>query len=252
MTVLIAKLLSHRQNLTDLENQIVDYVIEHPQILEKTTIKELSDKVFASTATITRTCQKLGYSGFQEFRYQVLRYRKETVRKTYDGPTAIKDYISSLTKALSTHLEAIDEDEARKMVDRLEKARHIEFFGQGRTYSYCQSLARDLTFRGMIASARNDADEMRAVAKFMTEKDVAVFISLSGETIGLLEDAAILKTNRVPIISIIGKKNSTLQTLSSQTFVFDLFRGNYVDVNGLMFAVTTLFFDALINDESGA
>lgn len=252
MSVLISKLLSNRKKLTELENQIINYIIEHPSTLEELTVKELAARVFASTATITRTCQKLGYSGFQEFRYQVLQYRKEKIRRTSSSSRAIIDYTDEIVKATITQLYSIDETEARAMVKLLNSARRVEFFGQGRTFSYCQSLARDLTFRGIIATARNDSDELRAVSKFLTPEDVAIFISLSGETISLLEDATVLKEHGVPIISIIGKENSSLQMLSTQSFVFDIFRGNYTDINGLMFVVTTLFFDALINDESNS
>ncbi len=247
MSVLISKLLSNRKNLTDLENQIVNYIIAHPSTLEELSMKELAGRVFASTATITRTCQKLGYSGFQEFRYQVLQYRKNKTPRTAQKSKAIIEYTDTIVKAISTQLYSIDETEAQKMLSLLRRARRVEFFGQGRTYSFCQSLARDLTFSGIIANARNDSDELRAVARYLTTQDIAIFISLSGETISLLENATYLRKNGVPTIAIIGKNHSSLELLADKTFVFNLFRGNYTDINGLFFVVATLFFDALIN-----
>lgn len=131
MSVLISKLLSNRKNLTDLENQIVNYIIAHPSTLEELSMKELAGRVFASTATITRTCQKLGYSGFQEFRYQVLQYRKNKTPRTAPKSKAIVEYTDTIVKAISTQLYSIDEAEAQKMLSLLRQARRVEFFWTG-------------------------------------------------------------------------------------------------------------------------
>ena len=63
--------------LTQAEEEILDYFIRHPKSASYMSLQELSRQLYTSGATIVRFCQKLGLGGFNDFKYQLRRELKE-------------------------------------------------------------------------------------------------------------------------------------------------------------------------------
>ncbi|MBE8863226.1 MurR/RpiR family transcriptional regulator, partial [Enterococcus faecium] len=68
---LIALLEKKRSSLSKIENEILDYILLHLSDIGTKTIYEVSDDLFVSTATISRTAKHLGYQGFKELKYAI-------------------------------------------------------------------------------------------------------------------------------------------------------------------------------------
>lgn len=63
--------------LTPTETEILDWLETHfPQCLYMN-LEEISNQLYTSSATIVRFCQKLGFKGFNEFKYQLRKQLKE-------------------------------------------------------------------------------------------------------------------------------------------------------------------------------
>lgn len=54
----------NHKNLTEREQDIRKYILEHPEKIEEMSSRELGHATFASAASVTRFCQKLGTKGF--------------------------------------------------------------------------------------------------------------------------------------------------------------------------------------------
>lgn len=128
-------------------------------------------------------------------------------------------------------LSHLNKENLSKGADYLIKSNRVEFFGVGASLPSCLDAARKLTFSGRIANAREDWDELRAVAHSLTPDDVAILVSYSGETIHIIEFATILKERNVPIIGIIGTDNSQLEQLASLTYQAKITNCYYGDVD---------------------
>ncbi len=72
-------------------------------------------------------------------------------------------------------------------------------------------FARKLTFLGKKAYARSDWDEQAAAVKNLDGQDLAIFVSYTGETKGILAYARVAQEQQVPMISLISTKGSTLE-----------------------------------------
>ena len=68
MDSLISKLQKKKSTLSNLENQVLEYILANPLEVSESTIEQLADKLFISTATISRTAKHLGFKGFQELK----------------------------------------------------------------------------------------------------------------------------------------------------------------------------------------
>lgn len=211
MTSFFKSLLLKRNKLSDLESQVLDYILEKPKKVENYTSEELSKEIFVSTATISRTCKKLGFSGFQELKYALTQHLEQNPRINKDIIDAdVEGNLERFEKETEDNLEIIGTNVNIEIVNLLKDSSHVEFFGVGNSLPICLEGARKMTFAGRIATARSDWDELRIVANNLQENDLAIIISLSGETLHIIEYMTILKENNVPIIAITGNNNNHL------------------------------------------
>lgn len=79
----------HASKLSDLDNDIIQFIIEHSDEVIDLSITELADKVHISKSSILRLTKKLGFSGYSEFKYflrqeQNTQFISETADAIYD------------------------------------------------------------------------------------------------------------------------------------------------------------------------
>ncbi|MFS7401486.1 MurR/RpiR family transcriptional regulator [Carnobacterium maltaromaticum] len=234
MQTFYKRLLQKRETLSLLEKQVLEYILSHPEKIIQMNLSQVSKETFVSTATISRTCKQLGYAGFQELKYTLSQYvktEKQQLPLSFSSITVIEEMAERIRVEVDQTLSHLNKENLSKGADYLIKSNRVEFFGVGASLPSCLDAARKLTFSGRIANAREDWDELRAVAHSLTPDDVAILVSYSGETIHIIEFATILKERNVPIIGIIGTDNSQLEQLASLTYQAKITNCYYGDVD---------------------
>ncbi|CRH21360.1 MurR/RpiR family transcriptional regulator [Carnobacterium maltaromaticum] len=234
MQTFYKRLLQKRETLSLLEKQVLEYILSHPEKIIQMNLSQVSKETFVSTATISRTCKQLGYAGFQELKYTLSQYvktEKQQLPLSFSSITGIEEMAERIRVEVDQTLSHLNKENLSKGADYLIKSNRVEFFGVGASLPSCLDAARKLTFSGRIANAREDWDELRAVAHSLTPDDVAILVSYSGETIHIIEFATILKQRNVPIIGIIGTDNSQLEQLASLTYQAKITNCYYGDVD---------------------
>lgn len=58
--------------MTPQEQVVASYILENMKIIPALSAQGLAEQSFTSKATVVRLCQKLDFSGFQEFKLQLL------------------------------------------------------------------------------------------------------------------------------------------------------------------------------------
>lgn len=233
MNTFFKRLLLQRDKLSDLEQQVLNFFLEKPEMIENHNLQELSDKMFVSTATISRTCKKLGFSGFQEMKYSFLAYREENVTDIHEvkNKSSVSRHIKRFEADMEKNLSEIGNGITDELINLIKNSQHVEFFGVGSSLPICIEAARKMTFAGRIATARSDWDELRIVAKNLFKNDLAIVISLSGETLHIIEYVNILNKNKVPVVAITGNERSHLEKLADVTLTTDLNTTYYNNVD---------------------
>ncbi|PJN88821.1 MurR/RpiR family transcriptional regulator [Bacillus sp. mrc49] len=229
MQVFLKRLSQHRERLSQLEMGVLEYILHHHEIIVHMNLDELAKKLFVSTATISRTCQQLGFRGFQDLKYSFI---KETTKETHDivssRSESLSNHIDRFKQEIENTIDYIDEGKIIEAAKYIHISKHVEFFGVGNSLPPCVDAARKLMFSGKISSAREDWDELRSVANSLHADDLAILVSYSGETIYTLEYASLLKKRNVKTISITGQHNNRLQQevdLSFQAHVLNRYYG---------------------------
>lgn len=249
MDIFFKRLVNQRNTLSDLEQQVLDYFMKQPEKVETHTLEELSKDMFVSTATISRTFKKLGYSGFQDFKFALNDYqKKKPVASPITENQTADEHIKRFELEMENNLNYLRNIPLKKITKLIKSSRHLEFFGVGNSLPIAQEAARKFTFAGRLATSRIDWDELRVVAETLKPDDLAVIISLSGETLHVLEYANILYNNQVPILAMVGTESSHLEELATITIrtSLDSYYVNDIDMSSRF--PFNLLLDLLILD----
>lgn len=248
MQDLISRLYGRRRKLSELENRVFEYILRNPKAIENMTADELANRLYISTATVSRTAKHLGFKGFQELKYAMKQYTE--MIKGEAGASSDRSDFRKLSQTMESHLhqtfELLAQEPVEQIVEMMMKAETIEVFGLGGSMPICIDVARKLTFLGKKANARMDWDEQQAVSLSLTPNDLAIMISNSGETISIMEYATNLEKNQVPILAITGNKGSSLEKLASHTLHAIVDTIYYDDVDLSSRVSLTAVFDVLL------
>ncbi|MFS0782806.1 MurR/RpiR family transcriptional regulator [Bacillus sp. 1P06AnD] len=216
MQVFFKKLAQHRSHLSQLEKQVLEHILSKPEQVKSMNVQELAKEIFVSTATISRTCQQLGFQGYQDLKFALNQY---TLPEKKDCQTSKSELLSSHIERMQNEMNHtcmhLQEKDIKAAADLLKNSNQTELIGVGISYPVCVDAKRKLLFSGKLCNAREDIDELRSISNQLTPNDVAIIVSYSGETLHILEFAHTLKNRGVPIISITGNHQNLLRQIST-------------------------------------
>lgn len=206
--------LEFELDFSESEKDIARYILDKQENILDFPIKKLAKETYTSPATIVRLCHKLGLQGYGDFKIkfsaelQAEHKIKNRVDVNYpfqesDDSLQIAYKLASLNQeAIEDTLSLIDFKLLEQIVEKICQARHIYIFGS------CNSMLAALEFQhkmlriGKLVELRELSGEQIFLAYNCQKDDIAIIISYSGETSSLINYAAVLKEQKVPVIGI--------------------------------------------------
>lgn len=224
MNILIS--LRDGKNFSEVEETLKDYILKNKEIIPNISIHELANRTYTSPATIVRLSQKLGLSGFSEFKNCLIKdlaslkiygldVNDETNILRNDNPQSI---INKLTRITIHSIEEtqmfIDEKKIMEIAQKISKAAIIDIFGIGSSNVVAYDAAIKFSRIGKnIIYYQNEASQI-IQAKNADPNHIGIIISFSGESPQILEVATALKENDVEFITITKNAINSLQKMS--------------------------------------
>ena len=193
-------------SLRPSEQRVADYVLNHPESCTQQTISELADQVQVSQPTVVRFVQALGFGGFRNFKYCLLRDRSGKSPKSpyFDhlGDFDLKpwDRLEDLPlketriagRLLEDALKFLSADALSRAVRMLATARTIDIYGVENSVTPASDLLTKLTYLGINCRMHTDTYLQQISAAHLGVADVAVAESHSGcsiDTVKALKQA---------------------------------------------------------------
>lgn len=219
MQSFMKRLVQDRDSLSKLEEQVLDYIIRFPDQIVAFTLTEAANAMFISTATVSRTCKKLGFQGYQDFKLQLQLYLQIDHKVHPSSLSANLEYdVKRYKQDMLAVLERIDEAKLATAAKMIAKANYIEWFGMGHSYPVCWDGSKKLQLLGKKSTAQSDWDNLRSATGNLTRQDMAIFVSYSGETLHMVEFAHLVRERETPIISFVGTADNRIADLSDLVF----------------------------------
>lgn len=214
------------QSLSRHELNVLKYVYEHTESVLDLSIRELSERVSYSPATVLRFCKKLGYSGFAEFKYALRAARRESGGQEAAPSTRPARSSDLMIDLLNSNIQAtaglIQEEQLLRTFRFFDSPMPIYIWSPGgitdTTGEYLERLllstGRQSVYR--IESARLFSHLINTVGK----DSLMVLISTSGTFGNTIRIGKLAQMKGLPILSITPYTSNEIADLSTVSFRF--------------------------------
>lgn len=210
MSSILDQIQLNYQTLSKTEKKVADYVLTYNEELLNIHIKELAHRIDVSVATITRFCRKIGASSFVEFKI-LLRDAVKVQGVTEDVINSVHQFYESVinsTNSLS-NLSTF-----QKACQWILKAKRIHAYGLGSSGLSAEELKLRLSRMGLMIDTHKDSHAMIIASSFLTEEDLVIAISSSGQTKEIIDAVELAKRKNAKVISISNYSETPLANLS--------------------------------------
>ena len=221
----IIRLQSLQQGLMAAEKRVADFVLQNSEQVINLTIEELAAESKTSYATIVRVCKRLGYSGYKEFKSNLISdviysrgvddFITDQAINADTTTAVIAEKIYALaTSILDDGYRIMDPGIIDQAVDKIISAGSISVIGAGYSGVSARYAASKLFRIGLPSVFEMDLTLSRMKISIMTERDVLFAISSSGRTSNTIEAVRLAKQSGVTVISLSDYAVSPLTKIS--------------------------------------
>lgn len=219
----INQICASMDSFFDTEKKIGDYIVRNPKKVVDMTVGELAKECGVSEASVSRFCKRIELKGFHHLKISLAR---ELVDAKDDGEISghisVDDMEGSLRGILSNKMEElrqtvamIDREELKKILDVINNADTVLMAAVGNTIPVAMDGAYKLNQIGIRAMSTPIWETELGYSYNLTDKDVVVAISNSGESTGVIRILEAAKSRGAVAISITNNARSSVAELST-------------------------------------
>ena len=219
----INQICASMDSFFDTEKKIGDYIVRNPKKVVDMTVGELAKECGVSEASVSRFCKRIELKGFHHLKISLAR---ELVDAKDDGEISghisVDDMEGSLRGILSNKMEElrqtvamIDREELKKILDVINNADTVLMAAVGNTIPVAMDGAYKLNQIGIRAMSTPIWETELGYSYNLTDKDVVVAISNSGESTGVIQILESAKSRGAVAISITNNARSSVAELST-------------------------------------
>ena len=236
IAMLIVDKLAFQEKLSEGEKTLAAYILAHGMEIAKYSTRSLAEVTYTSPPTVLRLCKKLGFTGFDDFKQNFVReleYLDQQQGKVdfnfpfaeNDSPMRVAQNIGELyEEAVKDTMQLLRYEDLHKAVLLLKYHEEIHIFSAGTAINQAESFREKMLkigkrvvifnnlnyqpFRekmlkiGKRVVIFNNLNYQRYQACCLSERDLAMIISYSGETAQMLEIARQCKRSGTPILAL--------------------------------------------------
>lgn len=204
--------------LTKSEQKVADFILNNLDKMTYISVSEVANECNVGEATVLRFCRRLGYKGFQGFKKEVIELFQEENTNCKDEIKKNETY-DEMATMLSHTLQAQKSDGIKKVANILKKAENIYIYGLGLSGLSARAAEMRLCFLGYRAFYFEELHSQRLKANLISNKDVVIGLSVSGESKETIKSIEIAKKCGATIIGITNYNPSALADISDEVLL---------------------------------
>lgn len=228
-----------KQNFTKSEMKIYGYINKHPERVLYHSLTELAEACNVGEATVLRLFRKIGYKGFQGFKFSLAK-EVDDLRSGDNDNSYIYKVKNSMMTALDNSYDVIDESELEKAVDMMDEAKSVVVFGVGSSSIAGLDMQNRLLRIGRNIEVLGDPHSQVMRTASMDEDTVVIAISITGSTRDTVDSVKAARDKGAKIISITNYTKSPLTKFSDATLLSSA-KESPLDGGSLVSKVAQLF-----------
>ena len=248
--------LKQMNKLTSTEQGIVNYILTYPEELEKISSRQLAELTYTSPATVVRICQKLGFSGYSEFKIKYLQEVNQTPRMDQinrTNPITSEDSLHRIVNkvaaleitAIEQTKKGIDLDQLNRVSELLNQAMCIDFYAFDNNLHLAKNACSHFLYAGKQAVIHDSSNAQFMQAFASVQGHVAIIISRTGENPMLYRIANVLRERKIPLLVLTESRHSSLAKISTEhLYLYNVHR--FTDMGTILFQTSVQYlFDLL-------
>lgn len=198
---------------TKSEKRVARYCLDNFLNVGNMTLHDIANTVKVGEATIFRFCKKINFDSFQDFKNELQNETKLNSELTKDSFAS--GIYNNIKNSIEFTIQNLELNEIEEMAKRIYHSNTVFCVGVGNSAIAAESCAMRFLRNGINATFLKDTHFQSIYLAQLTEKDIAILFSHSGDSIDMIHIAEILKDRKVPIISVTSSVVSTLAKLSN-------------------------------------
>jgi len=210
-SALLDRIRANLNSFTTAERKFARYVLATDDLVYRS-ITAVTEDSGSGYGTIIRFCQKLNFSGFQDFKINLALDRHVNAPATpAKGPGTTLEAAAALARdRLTTTAAALGDDTLAQAASVLASARRIVAVGVGGSFPQAADLAYRLARLKLDCLAVEDSHMQAIRASALGPGDVLVAVSFSGATREVLDAVAQAKAGGATVVAITNYPRSPL------------------------------------------
>ncbi|KQQ86479.1 MurR/RpiR family transcriptional regulator [Aureimonas sp. Leaf324] len=207
--------------LTPLEARVVEMILGRRDFDETTALRTVAEDAGVSDAMLVKIAKKLGFSGFKEFRAGIADYNRLPTADLHQelspddtGAQIAQKVFRTSIHALEETLSILDPDAFERAADLIFAARQRDLYGIGGSAQIARDVAHKFLRIGVRTSVFDDAHMMLMSAALLSEGDVAIAFSHSGQTTAVLEPLELARRRGARTIALTNYATSPIAEIA--------------------------------------
>jgi RpiR family transcriptional regulator, carbohydrate utilization regulator len=207
--MLLDSIRAQLDSLSKSERKVAVAVLENPDLTISENITALAKAAQVSEPTVIRFCRTIGYDGWHEFKLKLAQGLALAPSSEQAAPVPDDLAVDLVSKICGRSVNALldlrnnlDPDIIQRALDIMEKARKIEFYGQGSSGIVAADAQHKFFRSGVPTIAYSDPHIHSISAALLQKGDAVVAISQRGKSTALLHSVQLARRSGAEIIAI--------------------------------------------------
>lgn len=206
------------------EKKIVDLMINDTQFVINATISQLADRAGVSEASISRFCKKIDLDGFHHLKVILAQSSlnngdSQLSRSETNQNKTLDKFMNDKEDEIQATLDGFDKPVMKEILQAIKDARLIQIMAEGNTFPVALDACFKLNQIGRLAFTASSWEVAMGQTLNLTEFDMSIVISNSGESRQLIQLIEVAKKNHVTIVALTNNNRSPIATLSDYNVV---------------------------------
>ena len=222
-----AGIRSRLSELSPVEARVAQTILEQGDRLLYQSASEVSSLAGAALSTVVRTCQTLGFKGFQDLKLSLAREGRPVTSEEIQGdvhpgdsPAVVLAKLKDgAREAVDLGVAHIDPDAFAAAVSAVSRARRVLCLGVGTSAPLAQDVAYRLLWVGIDADAPADAHVQHVRATLLGPEDLALVVSHTGSTRETVTAARAASSAGAAVLAVSSFPRSPLAEVADITLV---------------------------------
>ena len=199
----------HKHTFTKSEHKIYDYILSHPDKVLYHSLTELSEYSKVAEATVLRFFRKLGFKGFQDFKFLFAQEVPQANHAPQDE-SFVHRIRYNIVQAIEDSSEVVDLGTLEKCIQAIDASQDVVIFGIGSSGIAGLDMQNRLMRIGKHVNAITDSHFQIMRASSLNENSVVIAISLTGSTKDIVDAVKLAKEKKATVIALTNYVKSPL------------------------------------------